>query len=343
MANLRFLFVCMLVFVHGVCSFTSPLTNTAIRVQANKLVVPQLSPRTSTTQLSFAVAPEVWTSLLPPLLGYYKQEYGVSYGYGFATALSALSIMRRFPNSILPLHAMALVFYGLRLNVFLGARVLLSSRIQEIQTGIEERAVAKGNRWKTRTPFLLSCGFLYYGLMAPLLFTSKLTASMLPSWGKQLLQTLVGIEWFGFGLAAFGDFTKTYVKKVKKDENRLVTGGIFSILRHPNYTGEIIGWTANALCGLVAASLLLKESSITVPLMANLVTMTLGWVGILFVLLRASCNLEAKQKKEHGSDPNYDKWISSTWSGWQLPAKAEEVMEPHIEVVDVIEEYGSGI
>jgi steroid 5-alpha reductase family enzyme len=216
--------------------------------------------------------------------------------------------------------------------------------MQQFNKNIEERALAKGNRWKTRTPFILSCAFLYYGLAAPLLFTSKLTADiMVPLWANQLLKTLIGVQWFGFGIAALGDLTKTYVKQSEKEEGFLVTSGIFSILRHPNYTGEIIGWTANNLCGLIASCFVLRNNNITPLLLSNLATMTLGWIGILFVLLQASGSLEVRQKKDYGSDPKYKKWIKSSWGGWKLPAKKEPSEEPHIEVNDEPEDFGSGI
>ena len=55
-----------------------------------------------------------------------------------------------------------------------------------------------------------------------------------------LYQVLVALTWFGMGLGALGDFNKSLVKKLK-GEDHLVTGGNFSLFRHPNYTGEMIG------------------------------------------------------------------------------------------------------
>jgi steroid 5-alpha reductase family enzyme len=309
-----------------------PLLRTELKLEA--VVVPPL---------------EVWTSLLPPCLGFFKSEYTVSYGYGFATALTALSILRQPPNTMLfPWHARALVAYGLRLNLFLLVRTLLSSRMQDFNNNIETRAVARGNRFATRTPFVLSCGLLYYGLAAPVLFTSKLLS--IPTWVQKfnVFPILIGAQWFGFGLAALGDLTKTYVKQSQQDERYLVTSGIFSRLRHPNYTGEIIGWTANHLSGLIAASLLWQTKQLSISMIiSNLAVMTLGWVGILFVLLRASDNLEVRQKKDYGTNPKYDKWISSSWSGWQLPTKRKEEADretPKIELdEDQEEDFGSGI
>lgn len=312
----------------------------------------------TTARLKAAVVPtEVFTSLLPPCLGFIKSEYGVSYGYGFATTLSALAILRRISittkaiNSfqLFYYHALALIFYGTRLNLFLFIRSKLSSRIQEINKTIEERALSKGNRFLTRTPFIASNGLLYYGLVAPLLFTSQLvtTATMIPSWMTIIMKSLISVEMLGFGIAAVGDITKTYVKQSEKNENFLVTSGIFKYLRHPNYTGEIIGWTANYLVGVAAAAYYFickrQQQAITAYMLTNFTLMLLGWTGILFVLLSATTNLEVRQKEKYTTgDSKYSTWINSTWSGWTLSSKPEK---KEIEVNDdeVNESDGSGI
>jgi steroid 5-alpha reductase family enzyme len=307
------------------------------------------------------VAPHVWTSLVPPCMGFYKSEYTVSLGFGFAVALTAISLFRQFgattANPLVALHASALVFYGVRLNLFLILRNIWSTRVQEFNSNIEDRAVARGNRWTTRVPFVLSCGLLYYGLSIPLWFTGKLmsgsaagAAVAIPTWTNTLLKGLIGAQWLGFGIAALGDLTKTYVKRSEKNERYLVTSGIFSLIRHPNYTGEILGWTSNALAGLVAAGLwiatLVARPSVTT--IANLGALVLGWIGFLFVLLRATNSLEARQKTDYGDTSKYQKWVASSWGGWQLPAKqdadAADHATPHLELDDTAEEdSGSGI
>jgi len=310
---------------------------------------PQQRQQQSSQLQAFPVAPHVLTSVLPPFLGFYKSEYTVSLGYGFSVALTALALLRQFsPSPILSLHASALLFYGVRLNIFLVLRNRLSQRIQEFNTKVEERAKSRGNRM-TRTPFILSCGMLYYGLVTPLWFTGKLLASSvaIPTWGVTVLKTLIAAQWLGYAAGAIGDLTKTYVKQSQKDEKYLVTSGIFSWIRHPNYSGEILAWTANALTGLVAASLWISSSGVwpSVAAIANLGLLALGWIGILFVLLRATSNLEERQRNEYISQPKYQTWIENSWGGWQLPPKeAIDQATPQIELEeDQEEESGSGI
>jgi protein-S-isoprenylcysteine O-methyltransferase Ste14 len=198
-----------------------------------------LSPRS--THLN-VVTPEVWTNVLPPAMGFVKSEWTVSYGYGFATSISALSLLMRTSrtpnNPIFTLQAMALIFYGLRLNVFLFIRNRISSRMQEFQKKMEERAVVRSSRL-ARTPAVVGCGMLYYALYSPLLLTSMMSGtSVAPPFAMMVMKGLVALQWCGYLMGAVGDFTKSFVKKSQDDERFLVTSGIYSLLRHPNYTGN---------------------------------------------------------------------------------------------------------
>jgi len=302
-----------------------------------------------------AVNPELLTSLLPPALGFFRTEWTVSYGYGFSTALSALSLLLRQPQSlaICKLHAAALVFYGLRLNVFLFLRNRLSPRYREIGKKIDERSQEKFPTLISRLPFVLSCGLLFYGLYVPVLLTSKLagdTVAMKSAAGVGMtaIKLLVGMQWFGFVVAALGDLTKSYVKGSEKDGKFLVTSGIFSILRHPNFSGEILSWTCNVLCGSVSAAYLLR-SKLSLSTLGYLGLSTFGWSGMIFVLLRATSSLEERQKNDYGDTKKYKDWVKNTWCGWKLPssekgdASKEEDMYKVTMNAETEEDFGSGI
>ncbi|KAL3921941.1 MAG: hypothetical protein SGILL_002480, partial [Bacillariaceae sp.] len=301
----------------------------------------------SSTQLS-SVPPEVWTNFLPPAMGFYKSEWTVSYGYGFATSLSALSLLKRTPltpdNPIFALQAAALIFYGFRLNSHLFIRNRISERMQDFQKRMEERAEGRGSRWK-RAPIVLSCGALYYALYAPLLLTSMISGTgAVPDVGIKVMKMLLIAQWIGFGMGALADATKTIVKQTK-GEKTLVTSGIFSILRHPNYSGEIIGWTSNALLGLLSCAYLLRNK-VTAKLIGLLGATFIGWVGILFVLLGATKSLERRQKEDYGDTTEYKEWVDATWSGWVLPDASNEVATPDPEITpddETEEDAGSGI
>ena len=207
-----------------------------------------------------------------------------------------------------------------------------------MQKKIEERAESSGSRL-SRTPFVLSCAYLYYGLCEPL-YLSALMATK--SFGNLdlVFKGLVATTWLGFLVAALGDFTKSFIK-ARKGEDHLVTGGIFRFLRHPNYTGEMIGWTSSGLAGLVSF-ISLNQLTQYQPWF-YLTSTAMGVAGINFVLLLATRNLERRQAETYGGQEAYRNWISKSWAGFALGEKKVNDIEPHLEVTDESEDGGSGI
>eukprot|EP00322_Chrysochromulina_rotalis_P007606 CAMPEP_0115864124 /NCGR_PEP_ID=MMETSP0287-20121206/19036_1 /TAXON_ID=412157 /ORGANISM="Chrysochromulina rotalis, Strain UIO044" /LENGTH=276 /DNA_ID=CAMNT_0003318579 /DNA_START=30 /DNA_END=860 /DNA_ORIENTATION=- len=245
---------------------------------------------------------------LPTCLGFWKSEYGVSYAYGGATAIMGLLVLRASTTPLAAVHAAALITYGVRLNLFLLWRELNVARFREFREKVEARAVEAGGRLK-RTPFVLSCSFLYACLAAPVVVTTSTAAASL--WTA----VLVGVAWFGLLLAASGDLVKSWIK-ARQGPDVLVTSGPYRFFRHPNYTGEQILWTANMLAALVSAG------SSGLPAMRAhagwLVSSIVGWLGIVFVLAKATANLEKKQAERFAA---YSQWQRSSWGGLALGSK----------------------
>ena len=111
---------------------------------------------------------------------------------------------------------------------------------------------------------------------------------------------------------------------------QLHINSIFKYLRHPNYLGEMIGWSANTMCGLIAGTAVLVHlakaggimySAMTVSILAPMLGSILGWIGIMFVLLNATTNLEKNQQERYCTNNNnnnsekYRSWIQSSWKG----------------------------
>jgi len=318
---------------------------------ANTVSTTKASATLTTTRTRLNALPvELWTSIIPPAMGFLKSEWTVSYGYGLATALSASSLLlKQQQTSIVTLQAAALIFYGFRLNLFLFIRNRLSSTYRDIGTEIEEKSQERFATRISRTPFVLSCGLLYHGLYLPVLLTSKFVndaAVMKSNIGIVIIKLLVGLQWFGYIVAAVGDFTKSYVKMSEKNGKFLVTSGIYSILRHPNFTGEIISWTCNLLCGTIAATYLLRNQ-FSLKIFSYLGLSVMGWIGMIFVLLRATSNLEVRQKKNYGNTDTYKEWIERSWCGFKLSTieKNNSDNKPHKTTTDKKhqEESGSGI
>jgi len=198
-------------------------------------------------------------NIAPPCLGFWRAEYGVSYGYGLAMALSGAWLLfaeTRALSWAVALHVACLCIYGVRLSVFLLYRELCIPRFQEFRNRIEQRSKDRGTRLK-RFPFLFCCGLLYLGLAAP----ASLAVAAADSVGKSALyQGAVALMYIGWFVAALADTWKS-VAKSTQGQDALVTGGPFALLRHPNYTGEQLMWTASFVAGCCAcASLPLRSS-----------------------------------------------------------------------------------
>lgn len=338
--------------------------------------------------------------LLPTLLGYYKSEYGVSYGYGTAVAaasylvlssLAAAAGLPLFPallpalrdsvtlarpltrtslsfhlagvkaslqttvrnlGTLLPaslpaFHATSVLFYGLRLDAFLLYRELFLPRFRAMRERIERRAQRQGGRF-SRTPFLISCAFLYLCMACPLLVTARtcggvgmgtewgsMWKAMRPSDGpvpilEQSVRLSVILALAGFLLGALGDLNKT-IGKALGGEDALVTWGVFRFLRHPNYTGEAIGWTASCLAGFLAVA---REAArvgwagggreLWKGMAPYLAMSAMGAVGISFVLATATTGLEYRQKEKYGDTDQYKKWVKRSWVGFKMdPAQKD--------------------
>lgn len=283
----------------------------------------------------------VATTLTPTLLGFYKYEYGVSYAYGTATAATAALALRSLLSASAPtpftlwsqLHAAAIVFYGIRLNFFLLYREIFLERFRKMREKIEDKRTSRTSEKEnllskiaSRTPFVLGCAFLYAGLGTPTLISAKMSDSAVVMSSKKglslLYKVLVCGTWFGFGLGAIGDFNKSIIKALK-GEDHLVTSGVYRLFRHPNYTGEVIGWTSSFLASLASIFLSSNESTLEVlkSLAFPLMTSVAGVFGILFVLLSATAGLERRQKEKYGGTKEYSEWIKTSWKGFALPRK----------------------
>ena len=304
------------------------------------------SPPTTTTALSalpvaaVVILPSLpkvaLACLIPTSLGFYKYEYAVSYGYGLSVATVAGLVLQSLllhtggsitttaasPAVVLAVaHASALIFYGLRLCLFLLYRERFIPRFREMRERIEQRrrgdsTTSSKNRIAARIPLVLGCAALYAGMAAPLWVTTTIASgspTMTASW--LLLNSSIALTWVGFLVAAWGDFQKSWVK-ARKGEDALVNGGIFALLRHPNYMGEAVGWTASFWASVIAAATS-WDAKFIMPLAASF----FGWVGIVGVLAMATSGLEKRQREKYGTNPEYDEWIRKSWAGPTLPRK----------------------
>ena len=94
--------------------------------------------------------------------------------------------------------------------------------------------------------------------------------------------------------------------------------GVYSIFRHPNYTGELILWTFSTLAGLVAAvgGTMTHGRKWTLGLVSSMLASILGNIGIVFILCQAANGLEKRQAEKYGH--KFTEWSKSTTAGLTL-------------------------
>lgn len=264
---------------------------------------PNSSPRRSSTPVAALPSFPAMAAacIVPTCLGFWKNGYAVSLGYGGAMAAGAYLTLPG-TTGLAAAHAAAFIFYGIRLNLFLLYRELA---LPESVHQMVNRPAGFVARLK-RAPVILGCAFLYFCMLAPLRVTASTGAAM-----SGPAATAVWLMWVAFGIAALGDTVKSAVKAMGDGSDTLVTAFPFNFFRHPNYTGEFIGWTASFVAALFSAvtSGALKSS------LGWLGASALGTIGIQFVLAGAAAGLEKKQKMKYGERPEYQAWVAKSWAG----------------------------
>jgi protein-S-isoprenylcysteine O-methyltransferase Ste14 len=91
---------------------------------------------------------------------------------------------------------------------------------------------------------------LYAFMSFPLLITHSMQPMLRGSFHQAAYSVCLVVATIGLALQIVGDTHKALAKA--KGEG-LVTTGLFSIIRHPNYLGELILWSASTAASLVVA------------------------------------------------------------------------------------------
>ena len=249
--------------------------------------------------------------LVPSSLGYFRREYGVSYGYGGSMAAAAYLSYKNPLNSLNKAHSLLHLVYGIRLIAYLLFRELTIPRFREMRERIER------NSPKTRiarTPFILQCAMLYFFMSLPVVITSQVPAPPPGSMLSRLSWGALGVSALGLVVNIIGDLHKTIAKLRGRS---LVMGGLYSFLRHPNYTGELFLWSFSSIVSLLVAC---SAPMWTMKLGLQCAGSVLGAFGIAFILALAATGLERRQREAYGSN-TYDAWVKKTWGGLTLAKK----------------------
>jgi steroid 5-alpha reductase family enzyme len=132
--------------------------------------------------------------------------------------------------------------------------------------------------------------FFYVLLFLPALLTMSAQAG-----GMELASAPLGILLMlaGLGIEACADWQKSRFKK--QNPSRFCDVGLYSVVRFPNYFGEIVFWL-----GLWVSAMSTYRS---LPAWA---LGSLGFLFIVLVMIGASRRLELKQSKNYGSSAAFE-------------------------------------
>lgn len=234
-------------------------------------------------------------ALVASSIGFKKYVYFISLGYGFSISAIGITLLILFSKELTIgtiLLSVLFIIYGIRLSGYLAYREIKSASYnktmkKEIKDGKGMSIIAKSAIW-------ITSALLYACETAPVLFrleNKKGTDAF----------AIVGliIMILGLSLETLADFQKNKAKKI--NPNRFVDTGLFKLVRCPNYLGEMIFWTGVLFSGI-------NSFNSFAAWFLSLV----GYIGIIYVMFGGARRLEMRQNRNYGSDPEYQKYVSST-------------------------------
>lgn len=233
-------------------------------------------------------------ALIASSCGFRKYVWFISIGYGAAIALIGAGLLFIFRHSLAlgnTLECVLLIAYGCRLAGYLIYR--------DIKTAYNRRM--KGEV-KTNSDIPLG-GKIGIWISASILYTlqtSPVTFRLMAHKGSDIF-CIIGIVISALGLIweTTADLQKNNAKK--KNPGQFVSTGLYRIVRCPNYLGEMIFWTGMFVSGLNIYHNALKWCCAL-----------LGFIGIVYVMFSGARRLEIRQDKNYGSNPDYQKYKTST-------------------------------
>ena len=231
-----------------------------------------------------------WLAFIPAALGRTDRFFDAtgSLTYIMVTATLLLLVPAAGPRGIV-LGTMVIV-WALRLGSFL--------LLRNIRSGGDDRfAEITGD--PVRFLSVWSVQGLWVSLTAAAAWIAITSGSGAEADG--LLWIGLGVWAVGFAIEVLADLQKSRFKQDPTNDGQFIRTGLWSVVRHPNYLGEILLWSGV----LVAAAPALR-----------------GWqwvallspVFVVLLLTRVSGIplLEAKAEKKWGEDPEYRAYVART-------------------------------
>ena len=227
-------------------------------------------------------------------IGFYKFVYFLSVGYGFAVTGAGIAILLLYGKTLsiwTILMCILFIIYGIRLGGFL--------LIREIKSVSYRKTLDHATKSEKPMPVFVkatiwACVSVMYVLqVSPVLYRAANgdTANIFAIIGTIIMAIAILIE-------SQADKQKSASKKL--NPNRFCDTGLYTIVRCPNYLGEVLFWTGVLISGIGAVKGL------------QWIIAILGYILIVYVMLSGAKRLELRQNKNYGNDPEYQTYVKKT-------------------------------
>lgn len=232
-------------------------------------------------------------------VGFYKYVYFLSIGYGFAIAGGGITVLifglkEGWGGPVIYLmiiQAVMFLCYGARLSGFLLAREIKNASY---------RKTLKDATKTDRIPLFVS---LVIWICVSILYTAQVSPMLYRYYNgsTDVIVPVIGIVISAFGLIleSLADIQKSAQKRA--NPNMVATRGLYSIVRCPNYLGEIIFWTGVLVSGLTTYTGIGQYLMAIIP-----------YICIVYIMFDGAKRLEKRQMSRYGDDPAYHKYANST-------------------------------
>ncbi|KAM7202527.1 Protein of unknown function (DUF1295) domain containing protein [Rhypophila sp. PSN 637] len=205
----------------------------------------------------------------------------------------------------------AVTIWAVRLGSFLFQRILQDgkdSRFEEIKKSPPRFAGA----WTAQATWVSLC-------LLPVIAVNSIPASAVAATSAVKLTDILGLSLYAGGLLfeVVADRQKSQWAKERKEkvhDEEFLTGGLWSVSRHPNYFGESTLWTgiATTALGVLMSSPVKAAMDLSTPAAAALCFASPAFVTFLLTKVSGVPLSEKKYDKKFGDRKEYQEWKKNT-------------------------------
>ena len=246
-----------------------------------------------TTEILAILPVLAFITLLITAVGFRRMVYFLNIGYAFsivAVAVVSLILLRTNATLLTVLLAAGIAFWGLRLGIFVTKREL-SKGYEKERARIDKEY--GGITLPIKFAIWVSVSVLYLMMVSPLLFSLE---SPTVSVAATVFQ-IIGFVLMAGGLILEGIADKQKSAFKGNNPSMFCNTGLYSLIRCPNYLGEIIFWIGVWVMGIGFYKTALEW-----------VISLIGMVCIIYIMFGSTKRLEKTQISRYGNLPEFQQY-----------------------------------